>query len=446
MNMIIAPSIVSGTIHVPSSKSHTMRAILLASLARGESHVNSALPSPDTQAMIAACRAIGASISVVETARGLDLAITGTGGQPCAAETVIDAGNSGQVLRFVAAMAALGPHYAIFTGDASIRSLRPMQPLLDGLAQTGAFAVSSRGNGYAPVIVRGPARAGAVHIADGQDSQTVSALLMLAAFLDGTTSISVDRAGETPWIGLTLHWLEKLGVPFTNKGFVQYTVTGPVVPEGFDYTVPADWSSAAFPIGAALVSNATITIENMDFDDVQGDKAILGCLESMGARFLQDRANKKLTVLPTKSLPANGLRGATIDVNHIIDAVPVLAAIACHAKSSTTIKGAAIARHKESDRIAAIASELGKLGARIEERPDGMVVHPSCLHGTGLQGTDLHGGSTESHHDHRIAMAVAVAALGASGPVTIRDTACVAKSFPGFTATMRGAGAKMEEA
>ena len=439
MNLTVTPSIIGGTIHVPGSKSHTMRAVLLASLAKGTSHIQNALPSPDTTAMIASCKALGASITVQETPGGLDLVITGTGGQPRPAENVIDAGNSGQVLRFVAALAALVPQYTVFTGDTSIRSLRPMQPLLDGLAQTGAFAVSSRSNGYAPVIVRGPARAGTVHITDGQDSQTVSALLMLAAFLEGTTTITVDNAGETPWIGLTLHWLEKLGVPFTNDNFSRYTVTGKVVPGGFDYTVPADWSSAAFPIGAALVSKSTITIENMDFDDIQGDKAILGCLEKMGANFLRDKARKRLTVLPPKGSGA-GLRGALIDVNHIIDAVPVLAAIACHAKSATTITGAAIARHKESDRIHAIATELGKLGARIEERPDGMVIHPSCLHG------GLHGQATTSHHDHRIAMAVAIAAMKASAPVVIEDTACVSKSFPGFCATMRKAGAGMEEA
>ena len=435
MHITVTPSIIGGTIHVPSSKSHTMRAILLASLAKGTSHIKNALPSPDTAAMIAACKALGASIATQEMAGGLDLTIIGTSGKPAPADNVIDAGNSGQVLRFVAALASLVPQYTVFTGDASIRSLRPMQPLLDGLAQTGAFAVSSRSNGYAPVIVRGPAKAGTVHIADGQDSQTVSALLLLAAFLEGTTHITVDNAGETPWIGLTLHWLEKMGVPHTNENFSRYTVTGPVEPNGFDYTVPADWSSAAFPIGAALVSNSTITIENMDFDDVQGDKAILGCLEKMGANFLRDNAHKKLTVLPHKS-PCNGLRGASIDVNHMIDAVPVLAAIACHAKSATTITGAAIARHKESDRIHAIATELGKLGAHIEEKPDGMIIQPSSLHG----------GATSSHHDHRIAMAVAVAAMRASAPVVVENTACVSKSFPGFVATMQKAGAGMEEA
>lgn len=424
MRYHIGTSTVRGSVTVPGSKSHTMRAVLFASMAHGESQVHNYLPSPDTEAMIAACSALGAAITRDERT----LTILGTGARLRVPEGVIDAGNSGQVLRFVGALTALLPQQTIITGDHSICTLRPMNPLLEGLTQAGALAVSTKGDGYAPIIIRGKARAAHMHI-DGQDSQPVSALLMLAAFLDGESTITVENAGELPWISLTLHWLDKIGARYTNHGFTRYTVTGPTRVEGFEYIVPGDWSSAAFPIAAALVRNEELTLENMDFNDPQGDKAIVAALQSMGARFTLDVPGRRLAVHKH-----DGLRGADLDVNAIIDAVPVLAAVACFAGSPTTITGAAIARHKECDRLHAIAQELGKMGARIEERPDGLVIHPATLRGA----------AATSWHDHRIAMSVAVAALSC-GETTIEDVACVAKSYPGFAPAMRSLGADIRE-
>jgi 3-phosphoshikimate 1-carboxyvinyltransferase len=401
-----------------------MRSILLASMASGVSTIRHPLPSPDTEAMIAACSAFGAR----PERRGDSLVLTGTGGKLSAPRQVIDVGNSGQVLRFGAAMAARIPLYTVFTGDESVRSLRPMQPLLDALTRLGAFAVSSKNDGYAPVIIRGPVRPGLARM-DGRDSQPVSAMLMLAAFLPGTTRLEVDSPGEQPWIDLTLYWLDKLGVPHTNENYGAYTVTGPATCSGFDYTVPGDWSSAAFPIAAALVTNSALTLKNMDIRDPQGDKAVLALWERMGARFTVDEGAGTVVVHRHQ-----GLRGALMDVNAAIDAVPALAAVACFAQSPTSITGAAIARHKESDRISAIAGELAKMGARIEEREDGLTVYPAVLHGA----------SVHSRRDHRIAMALAVAGL-ACGRTVVEDTDCVAKSFPGFAAVLRSVGAYIKE-
>lgn len=419
----IAASRLSGECAVPPSKSHTMRALLLASMAHGQSVVRNALPSPDTEAMVAACRALGAGIEK----DGNNYAIAGAGGRPAVPDQIIDVGNSGQVLRFGAALAALLPQYSVFTGDASVRGLRPMQPLLDALTQLGALAVSSKDDGHAPVIIRGPARAGDLRM-DGADSQPVSAALFLAAFLGGTTRITVDNPGEQPWIDLTLYWLDRLGVRYTNEAYRRYTVEGPTAYAGFDYTVPGDWSSAAFPIAAALVTGSTITLDNMDYSDPQGDKAVIGMFERMGGRF--EMNGNRLTVLPH-----DGLRGITVDVNAAIDAVPVLTAVACFAEGPTTITGAAIARRKESDRIAGIAGELGKMGAQIEEFEDGLTVRPRPLSGSVVH----------SRHDHRLAMALAVAGL-VTGDTVVEDTACVAKSFPGFASVMASLGAAITEA
>ncbi|MDR1359799.1 MAG: 3-phosphoshikimate 1-carboxyvinyltransferase [Deltaproteobacteria bacterium] len=424
MKYTVEKSSLEGVIRVSASKSQTMRAILLASMASGVSYIRHPLPSPDTEAMLAACSAFGARI----TRREDGFVLAGTGGRLTAPSQVLDVGNSGQVLRFGAAMAARIPEYCVFTGDESIRSRRPMQPLLDALACLGAFAVSSRNNGLAPVIIKGPVRPGLARM-DGRDSQPVSAMLMLAAFLPGSTRLEVDSPGELPWIDLTLSWLDRLDIPHSNEKHSAYAVTGRTRVNGFQYTAPGDWSSAAFPIAAALVTNSALTLENMDILDPQGDKAVLDLWEGLGARFSIDREAGTVRVHRHQ-----GLQGGLLDVNAVIDALPVLAAVACFAQSPTVITGAAIARSKESDRIAAIAGELAKMGAKIEQREDGLTVHPSALRG----------GVVHSRGDHRIAMALAVAGLGC-GQTVVEDASCVAKSFPGFAAAMRGLGAMIRE-
>jgi 3-phosphoshikimate 1-carboxyvinyltransferase len=424
MRFLVETSTLSGEISVTTSKSHTMRAILLAAMAEGRSRVRHPLPSPDAAAMITACRALGANI----TEHTDELEIVGTGGTLRTPPDVIDVGNSGQVLRFGAAMAARLPLYTVFTGDSSVRAIRPMQPLLDALNALGAFAASTKGDGKAPIIVRGPVRAGRVRM-DGADSQPVSAMLMLAACLDGSTEIEVDNPGETPWIDMTLYWLDKLGVEYEHRDYARYRVTGRGVWPGFDYAVPGDWSSAAFPLAAALVTGSEITLRNMDIRDPQGDKAVLDIFRRMGADIAVDEAARTVAVRRCA-----GLHGIEVDVNAAIDALPVLAAVACFADSPTTITGAAIARRKESDRIAAISAELGKMGANISEFGDGLTVCPAKLHGA----------ETESRHDHRIAMSLAVAGLACGGTV-VHDAACAAKSFPGFASAMQGLGANINE-
>ncbi|MCL1889212.1 MAG: 3-phosphoshikimate 1-carboxyvinyltransferase [Desulfovibrionaceae bacterium] len=424
MQYIVRPSSISGSLTVPASKSHSLRAILLASLANGISRIRAPLPSPDTLAMIRACSALGTEI----LEKGPDLEVHGLGGRPKVPDQVIDVGNSGQVLRFVAALAALLPQYTIFTGDDSIRSIRPAQPLLDALAGLGAFAVSSKGDGHAPIIVRGPAKAGSTRL-DGADSQPVSAMLFLASFLEGETTILVDNPGEQPWIDLTLYWLERLGISCRHDNYREYAVRGPAGYPGFDYTVPGDWSSAAFPLAAALIQNRPLELRNLDFRDPQGDKAILDILRDMGANLIAHEEEKRL-----EARPHNGLHGLEADLNHIVDAVPVLATLACFAQSPSLFRGVGIARHKECDRLRAIACELGKMGGLVEELPDGLRITPARLHGA----------ITESWRDHRIAMSIAVAALSC-GETVIRDSACVVKSFPDFARAMSALGARIEE-
>ena len=424
MRYHISPSVLQGSITIPSSKSHTLRAILFASLAKGKSVIHQALPSPDTQAMIQACRLLGADITANEQC----LTIIGINGKPRTPDNIIDAGNSGQVCRFVAAVASLSPGYTVITGDASVRHSRPVQPLLDGLSGLGVLAVSTQGNGSAPIIVKGPLQGGVTTL-NGEDSQPVSGLLMASAFAKEKTIINVTNPGEKPWVDVTLHWFTRLGIEYQRQDYTQYTLPGNARIEGFEYTVPGDFSSCAFPLVAALITHSEITLHNIDMHDIQGDKALIFALQNMGAIIEINEAKKTLCVKKSTHFT-----GKTIDVNQYIDAVPILAVMGCTARGETVITGAAIARKKESDRLFSITQGLQKMGAQIIEQPDGLVLQP----------TTLKGAHVSSYHDHRIAMALSVAALIAQGETVIENTACVDKSYPGFVETLQALGASIE--
>lgn len=416
----IKPSRLQGSVVIPASKSHTLRAILFASLAKGTSVISKPLPSPDTDAMIHAVRLLGANVK-----QGADfLEIEGFAGKPQIADDVIQCGNSGQVLRFIGSVAALNSRYTILTGDASIRHNRPVQPLLDGLNQLGVFAASSRGDGFAPILIKGPFTK-AKAVIDGQDSQPVSGLLIAAAFAPHPIELTVKNPGEKPWVALTLDWFQRMGIRYTAHEYSKYRMEGSSQIPGFAYTVPGDFSSAAFPIAAALVTDSELTLHNVDMNDIQGDKAILFILQKMGAKIEIDSEHRSIHVKR-----GGRLKGIRIDINDCIDALPILAVIGCFAEGTTEIVNGAIARKKESDRISSIARELKKMGAKVEERPDGVTIQTAEL-----QGSFLH-----TYHDHRLALSLSVAALGARGNSVIKGVECIAKTYPRFLQDFTGIG------
>lgn len=421
----IEPSRLQGSVVIPPSKSHTMRAVLLAALSEGVSRIEGFLDSPDVHAMIHAVRLLGAEVIIDNTL----LRIRGCGGKLCTADDVIQCGNSGQVLRFIGAIAGLNSTYTLLTGDASIRHNRLATPLLSALKQLGAFAASSRGDGHAPLLIKGPFSKDQARLS-GQDSQPVSGLIIAAAYAPHPIELFVDEPGETPWIDLTLHWLDKLGISYVAKDYTYYRLQGNAKTQGFTFKVPGDMSTAAFPIAAALVTGSSLIVYNIDRDDVQGDKALIDVLQQMGARIHYDPYAKALHIEASASL-----QGMQIDVNACIDALPILAVVGCFAEGSTELVNAEIARKKESDRIACIAQELRKMGASLEEKPDGLVIYPSKLYGAELQ----------AHHDHRIGMSLCVAALAADSPSILRGVECIGKSYTDFPMDFRSMGAKIEE-
>lgn len=401
-----------GEVTVPPSKSHTLRAILFGALAEGKTTIRNYLDSKDTRAMVEACRLLGASLDV--HADRID--IMGVGGRIESAEDVINAGNSGIVLRFCAAVAGLAARPIVVTGDHSIRHQRPMKPLLEGLAQLGVSAVSTRGDGFAPIIIQGPLKPGKAEVL-GEDSQPVSALLIASAFAQGPTEIVVPNPGEKPWVALTLDWFDRLGIAYESHEFRRYRMPGGAKVAGFDYTVPGDLSSAAFPIAAALVTGSEVILNNVDMGDSQGDKELVAVFQRMGASIEIDAQQRTLYVRPSQAL-----HGVTVDINNFVDAITILAVVACYAEGETHIKNAAVARQKECNRIQSIATELRKMGADVVELDDGLRIRKSAL-----TGTDVH-----SYHDHRMVMSLTVAALGATGTTTVDPVECVSKTFPTF--------------
>ncbi len=420
----IVPSKLKGSLSIPPSKSQTLRAILFAALASGSSLIQNALYSPDTEAMIQAVRAIGAEVK--KTGEGLE--IVGVGGKPKIPDDVIACGNSGIVLRFMTALSGLNRGYTVLTGDHSIRYQRPMKALLDGMHQLGAFAVSTRENGFAPLIIKGPFTHHSA-IIDGKDSQPVSGLLIASAFASHPIELNVTSPGEKPWVLLTLDWFKKLKIPYSSRNYHYYSLIGSSRIDGFSYSVPGDFSSAAFPIAAALITNSELTLDNLDIHDVQGDKAVISILQKMGARISVDASTKRVVVQE-----GGALKGIKIDINDCIDALPILAVIGCFAEGTTEIVNGAVARQKESDRISSIATELSKMGAKIRETPDGLIIYQSRLLGAEM----------EAHADHRLALSLAVAGLGASGSSLVRGGECVAKTYPTFCHDFASIGAEIE--
>lgn len=381
-----------------------MRSILFASLARDRSILYRPLISPDTVAMIDACKVMGATIEIKEDA----LEIIGNGGEIVFSKHQIDAQNSGQVFRFIAAMAALANQKVAFTGDCSILHRRPIVPLLKAVEKLGAFIKTD------PITVQGPVTRYQTEVV-GEDSQLVSALLMMGALLEHPLEVQVKNPGEKPWIDLTLSWLDRVGISYENNQYELYRIVGKKGWKGFEYTIPGDWSSASFLIVAALLSQRKLCLKNLCFSDVQGDKQIVPLLIEMGANI--DIQPTQIIVYPSKRL-----MGLEVDVNPMIDAIAILSVLGCFLASPLILKNAKIAQLKESNRLQVMTNELRKMNANIVELDDGLRIYPSKLIGAEVR----------SHQDHRIAMALTIAAMYAEGNSQLEGEESVKKSYPNF--------------
>jgi len=412
-----------GTIAVPPNKSHSFRALIMACLAQGTSRIVAPAVSADWLRGIEAMEMFGAAIEP----KGADAwEVSGTGGVLRTPDDVIHCGNSGIIFRFFTALSACCEGYTVLTGDDSIRHIRPCGALLDALNALGAWGVSTKADGHAPVVVRGPLVGGSAEI-DGADSQPVSALLIAGALARSPVELIVRDPGEKPWVGVTLHWLQHRGVAVENDDFARYRVSPADAWGGFDVTIPGDWSAAMYPIVAGLICpDSEVKVTGVDVDDVQGDKKVLDVLQEMGA---------DIEVAPDGVIARTSeLKGRRIDCNDFIDQFMLLAVVGACAEGETVLYNAEICRHKECDRIAEMAGALKAMGADVEERPDGLVVRRSKLHGARL----------ESRDDHRMVMTLSVAGLVASGQTIINRVECVKKTFPHFVDRMAAMACDMQ--
>lgn len=419
MKIKVSRSSLQGSISVPASKSHTIRAIAAALMADGVSRIRAPLESADTCSTLEAARLLGARIEQTPEC----WSITGNGGKLRVPKRPIDMGNSGTGLKIFAALAATASDTVHFCGDGSLSS-RPVGSLLDALRLLGVESTSS--SGCCPLSVTGPLRGGKTEV-DGYSSQFLTALLFACPYARQDTEIRVHNLNEKPYVRITLGWLERLGVKFSfDPELSWFEIEGGQCFKPFDAVMPADFSTAAFPLGAAALAGREVAIGNLDFDDLQGDKAVFDHLERMGAGIV--RNNNLATV------SAAALHGIDIDLNATPDALPLLSAVAAFAEGTTRLLNVPQARIKETDRIACMTSELKKMGVRVEELQDGMIIH----------GGQVRGAEVEGHGDHRIVMALAVAGLAADGETVINGAESANVTYPGFVDDFLSLGARIE--
>ncbi|MCG8702458.1 MAG: 3-phosphoshikimate 1-carboxyvinyltransferase, partial [Bacteroidales bacterium] len=385
-----------GSISIPASKSHTIRAVAVATMANGKSVLIEPLDSEDAKSSLKAAEEFGATVT--HTDKGIE--IEGVGSKPKSTASFIDVGNSGTTLRIFTALAALSGNKIKFDGDHSIRQ-RPMTSLFNSLQSLGASFYTE--NQKCPFEVMGPITGGKT-VVDGISSQFLTAVLFAAPLASDNTEIVVENLHEKPYVEITLDWLRHQNIEFEQKGLDWFKVKGGQSYAPFTRRIPADFSSATFALCAAAITKSEVFITGLDFNDHQGDKEVFNFFEKMGTEI---QRTKDGVLVRRKEL-----KGIDIDMNDTPDALPAMAVAACFAKGQTRLLNVKQARLKECDRIKAMTTELTKMGAKVEELPDGMVINESSLKGAKLHGYD----------DHRMVMALSIAGMMADGETTI-DTA-----------------------
>lgn len=414
----ITRSDVDGRLKAPPSKSYTHRAITCAALAEGTSTITNPLMCDDTVATIRVCKKLGAGVN-----HETDLVVEGTGALRTP-DDVLDCGGAGTTLRFFTAISSLAPGVSVLTGNKSLRE-RPVGELLDALAQLEVTAVSTRGDGRPPVVVYGSTIAGGtVKIRGDISSQFISALLFVCPRALEETRIELTTGLQSkPYVEITLDVLSTFDIDIAaSKDFGTFTIPPHQCFSPAGYTVPGDFSSAAFLLAAGALAGR-VRVSRLASDARQGDAHIVQILDDMGAHVHE---KKESVTVETADLHA-----ITIDASDVPDLAPVCAVLAAQAAGTTKIINAERLRLKESNRLASITTELKKMGGKIAETRDGLAIKGP---------TSLTGAHIDPHNDHRIAMACAVAGVVARGKTVIENMECTRKSYPGFVDDLKHIG------
>lgn len=411
-----ARSPLRGRLVVPGDKSISHRALLLAALAAGRSHITGLSTGLDVSATAAAMAAYGAGI---ERRGPSDVVVSGGRGRLHEPRSIIDVGNSGTAIRLLAGWSAGLPGLTVLVGDDSVGS-RPMDRVTDPLRAMGAVIDGRAGGRYAPLVIRGGALRGIDYPMPVASAQVKGAILLAGLSAEGATTVREAVPTRT-------HTEEMLAAAGADVTVTEGSVTvrrSPLM--AIDIVVPGDPSQAAFwVVAATIVTGSDLVIEHVYVGP--GRAGFLAVLDRMGAdiTILDFDAVSQTADLRVRDATLRGTEVGGAEVSGLIDEIPVLAVAAAFAEGVTVFSGAGELRVKETDRIATMTSELIAVGVDVRARPDGLVV-------TGTGGRPISGGAVDSHGDHRVAMALAVAALGAAGPVTINGWDAVSTSYPGF--------------
>ena len=427
----------SGNITVPGDKSVSHRALILGSIAVGETHVEGLLESEDVLAAAAAMRALGAQISRDDA--GLWTVIgCGVGGlhEP---DQILDMGNSGTAVRLLMGLVGTQTFTSTFTGDESLNS-RPMERVMGPLRQMGA-QFTSRSGGRLPITVSGSDLIKPIEYElPVASAQVKSAILLAGLNAPGKTTVIEPQPTRDHSERMLRHFGAEVITENLDGGGVKITLTGQPELEARDITVPADISSAAFPIAAALiVPGSNLLIRNVGVNPLRA--GLIKTLQEMGGKItIENSRGEDGEPLADLRVEASQLHGITVPASRapsMIDEYPVLSVVATCATGTTHMVGLAELRVKESDRLAAMATGLAACGVQIEETEDSLTVHGSDqpIDGGALIAANL---------DHRIAMAFSVLGMVSLNPVTIDDGSPIATSFPGYIKLMNSLGARIE--
>ncbi|BDC35532.1 MAG: 3-phosphoshikimate 1-carboxyvinyltransferase [Candidatus Methanoliparum thermophilum] len=412
-------------ISAPPSKSYTHRAITVAALSKNSSKILNPLISEDTNATISACRQFGADLKINKR----DLEIYGfDGSKRIKSPVLIDVKNSGTTLRFFTAISALCEGCVRLTGDDSLLN-RPNTPLLNALEDLGAKIFSN--DGKAPIDVCGRLKGGKTVINGSMSSQFISALLLSTPFAKEDTTLCLKEVKSRPYIDMTLEVIREAGGRIIRNEY-GYFIPSNQVFNLKSFSIPGDFSSASYFLVASSLIGLNLVMTGLK-DSAQGDKIILDILKNIGAQIEWNKNEGRIRVSSTDKKFAR-LKSFKMDIGDTPDLFPTLAVLATRCDGVSELFNAQHLRYKESDRISKISKELRKMGAKIIEKRDGAIIGQSNLKGAVL----------ESYGDHRLAMALSIAALLADRPSIIKNVECVDVSYPHFFDDLKKIGTRME--
>lgn len=402
----------NATVLVPGSKSLTNRALLIASLANGTTHLSNALFSDDSRYFAKALQTLGFDVLLNEVNHSMT--VTGLGGKIPATKAELFIGNAGTAARFLSAFLTLGNGEYILDGESRMRE-RPIGDLINALNQLGVVLKAT--NNCPPVEIFAKGLSGGKTTITGDiSSQFLSALLMVAPYAQSQIEVTLSTdLNSKPYVDMTIAIMKDFGVEIVRQDYSQFTIHPICYSPLSTYAIESDASAASYFFAAPAICSGTVRVSNISRKSVQGDIGFLDVLQQMGCTTTE--SDNSIQVTGTSEL-----HGIDVDMRDIPDTAQTLAAVAPFASSPTRIRGIASARVKETDRVSATCTELNRLGVQVEEYEDGMTIHPCQT---------FKPANIQTYNDHRMAMAFSLIGLRFDG-VTIENPGCVSKTFPNY--------------